>query len=43
MLLAELIKVSFSKGSLQALYPPCSEKGIVQLLRVHISSSLNML
>lgn len=43
VLLGELIKVSFSKGSLQPLYPPCSEKGLVKPLRLPVSSSSNML
>jgi len=43
VLLVELIKVSFSKGSLQVCYLQCSEKTIVKRLRLPISSPLNML
>lgn len=43
VLLVELIKVSFLKGSLQLFYLLCSEEAIVKPLRRHISSSLNVL
>lgn len=43
VLLVELIKVSFSKGSLQVFYLRCSEKAIVKQLRLCIPSLLNML
>lgn len=43
VLLVELIKVSFSEGSLQVCYLQRSEEAIVKWLRHPISSSLHML
>lgn len=42
VLLAELIKVSLSKGSVQLFYLHYSKNAIVEQLRLYISSSLNL-
>lgn len=43
VLLVELIKVSFSEGSLLLFYLQCSEQAIAKRLRLHLSWSPSLL